>query len=88
MRGKCPNCDRFTNFIQICLICKWKGCKGCSKESLFTHTRLKHSGNSAYLDADVGNIFLVSKKKYWAYSSAYCDYLGEGFKAYEHGVKL
>lgn len=88
MRGKCPNCQKFTNFIQICLICEWKGCKGCHKESVFTHTKNQHCGNSIYLDTDVGNVYFVCKKKYWVYGSVYQDYLGESFKAYEQGIKL
>lgn len=88
MRGKCPNCQKFTNLIQICLICEWRGCKGCQIESVLYHTRNHHCGNSIYLDADVGNIYFVSKKKFWAYGSIYQDYLGESFKVYAQGVKL
>ena len=83
MEGKCPNCNKFTIFFQICLICELKGHKGCHKESVFTHTKNQHCGNSIYFDTDVGNVYFVCKKKNWVYGSVYQDYLGESFKAYK-----
>lgn len=88
MRGKCFNCNLFNNHIFVCVICQWKGCKACKEDSVLKHTALKHAGNSVYIEVDVGNVYFVTKKKYWIYPSVYTDYFGESFKSYVSGIKL
>ena len=36
----------------------------------------------------MGNVYIVTKKKYWIFPSVYTDYLGESFKYYVSGTKL
>ena len=55
---------------------------------MLKHTALKHAGNSIYIEADLGNVYLVTKKKYWPYPSIYTDYFGESFRSYVNGIKL
>lgn len=83
LRGKCPNCQQGGNPIHLCLVCSFRGCRFCTKTSLFTHTVEEHASNCIFLNLETATLLYISEQRAWMENKLYINEIGEGFNVFQ-----